>query len=124
MQSASETDAGDVPGRRIVRGYTDSMNRLAEAFGRLPGIGQKTAERLTYYVLRATREEMAGFAQAIMDVKNTVAHCSRCHNITESDPCGICADSRRDSSVVCVVEEPKDLFALEAAGSYRGCITC
>lgn len=103
-----------------MRGYTDSMIRLVEAFGRLPGIGQKTAERLTYYVLRASREEMAAFAQAIMDVKNTVAHCSRCHNITESDPCRICADPRRDSSVVCVVEEPKDLFAVEAVGSYRG----
>ena len=103
-----------------MQGYTDSMNRLAEAFGRLPGIGQKTAERLTYYVLRATREEMSDFAHAILDVKNTVAHCSRCHNITESDPCPICADSRRDSDVICVVEEPKDLFAIEAAGDYRG----
>lgn len=96
------------------------MKRLAEAFGRLPGIGQKTAERLTYYVLRAGREEMAAFAKAVMDVKDTVQHCSKCHNITESDPCGICSDSRREHSIICVVEEPKDLFAIEATSGYRG----
>ena len=103
-----------------VEGYTDSMIRLAEAFGRLPGIGRKTAERLTYYVLRATKEEMSVFAQAVLDVKNTVQHCSKCHNITESDPCKICSDPRRDHAVVCVVEEPKDLFALEATSVFRG----
>lgn len=103
-----------------MEGYTDSMIRLTEAFGRLPGIGQKTAERLTYYVLRAPREEMTAFAQSVMDVKNTVQHCSRCHNITETDPCKICSDARRDAGVICVVEEPKDLFAFEATGQYRG----
>lgn len=103
-----------------MEGYTESMKRLAEAFGRLPGIGAKTAERLTYYVLRAGREEMAGFAQAIMEVKDTVGHCSACHNITEGDPCSICSDTRRDHSAICVVEEPKDLFAIEATGQYRG----
>jgi len=103
-----------------LQGYTDSMVRLTEAFGRLPGIGQKTAERLTYYVLRAPKEEMASFAGAIMDVKNTVGHCSRCRNITETDPCKLCSDPRRDPSVICVVEEPKDLFAIESAGAFRG----
>ena len=103
-----------------MEGFTDTIKRLAEAFGRMPGIGQKTAERLTYYVLRAPKEEMEALAQTIRDVKNTVRHCSRCHNITEADPCGICADSRRDPSLVCVVEDPKDLFALEATGNYRG----
>ena len=103
-----------------MQGYTDSMLRLVEAFGRMPGIGQKTAERLTYYVLRAPREEMLGLAQSIRDVKDTVAHCSQCHNITETDPCKICGDARRDQALVCVVEEPKDLFAIEAAGTYRG----
>lgn len=96
------------------------MVRLTEAFSRLPGIGRKTAERLTYHVLRAPKEQMAEFAQAILDVKNTVQHCSQCHHITETDPCNICSDTRRDSSVICVVEEPKDLFALEAAGAFRG----
>src|SRR5208337_3122456 len=100
--------------------FTDSMKRLAEAFGRMPGIGQRTAERLTYYVLRSPKTEMEQLAQMIRDVKEKVGHCSQCHNITETDPCRICADTRRDASVVCVVEEPKDVFALEATGNFRG----
>ena len=100
--------------------FTDSMKRLVEAFGRMPGIGQRTAERLTYYVLRAPKGEMELLAQDIRDVKEKVGHCSQCHNITEADPCRICADARRDASLVCVVEEPKDVFAIEAAGSFRG----
>ncbi len=100
--------------------FTDSMKRLVEAFGRMPGIGQRTAERLTYYVLRSPKAEMEQLAQDILDVKEKVGHCSQCHNITESDPCRICADVRRDASVVCVVEEPKDVFAVEATGSFRG----
>ena len=101
-------------------GYTDSMNRLTEAFGQMPGIGQRSAERLTYYVLRSPKEEMQQLAQAIRDVKEIVRHCSQCHNITEADPCRICSDPRRDPSVICVVEDPKDLFAVEAAGNFRG----
>jgi recombination protein RecR len=100
--------------------FTDSMKRLAEAFGRMPGIGQRTAERLTYYVLRAPKAQMEQLAQDIRDVKEKVGHCSQCHNITEADPCRLCADPRRDASVVCVVEEPKDVFAIEAAGSFGG----
>jgi recombination protein RecR len=100
--------------------YTDSMKRLVEAFGRMPGIGQRTAERLTYYVLRSPKGEMEQLAQTIRDVKEKVGHCSQCHNITESDPCRICADTRRDASLVCVVEEAKDVFAFEATGSFRG----
>jgi recombination protein RecR len=100
--------------------FTDSMKRLAEAFGRMPGIGQRTAERLTYYVLRAPKREMEQFAQDIRDVKEKVGRCSQCHNITEADPCRLCADPRRDASIVCVVEEPKDAFAIEAAGSFGG----
>ena len=100
--------------------FTDSMKRLVEAFGRMPGIGQRTAERLTYYVLRSPKAEMEQLAQTICDVKEKVGHCSQCHNITEADPCRLCADPRRDASVVCVVEEPKDVFAIEAAGSFRG----
>ena len=96
------------------------MIRLTEAFGRMPGIGRKTAERLTYYVLRAPREKMETLAGAIMEVKNSVRHCSMCHNITEQEPCAICADTRRDHTMICVVEEPKDLFALEGIGVFRG----
>jgi len=96
------------------------MLRLTEAFGRMPGIGRKTAERLTYYVLRAPREKMETFAGAIMEVKNSVRHCSMCHNITEQEPCAICADTQRKHTIICVVEEPKDLFALEGVGVFRG----
>jgi recombination protein RecR len=103
-----------------MQGYTESMMRLVEAFGKMPGIGLKTAERLTYYVLLAPAEEMARLADSIREVKENVRHCSQCHNITEGDPCDICSDARRDPSVVCVVEEPKDLFAIEAAGDFRG----
>jgi recombination protein RecR len=101
-------------------GFTDSMVRLTEAFAKMPGIGRKTAERLTYYVLRADEAEMDALARAVLDVKHTVDHCSTCHNITESDPCAICADPRRDHHLVCVVEEPKDLFAMESTGVFRG----
>ncbi len=103
-----------------MQGYTESMNRLTEAFGRMPGIGRKTAERLTYYVLRSPAEAMEKLAQAIGDVKETVRHCSECHNITETDPCSICANARRNHDTICVVQEPKDLFAIESAGSYTG----
>jgi len=103
-----------------MQGFTESMMRLAEAFGRMPGIGRKTAERLTYYVLRAPKEEVENLAQAIRDVANTVRHCSICCNITESDPCKICADERRDHATICVVEEPRDLFAIESAGVFHG----
>ena len=100
--------------------FTDSMKRLVEAFGKMPGIGQRTAERLTYYVLRSPKAEMERLAADILAVKEKVGHCSQCHNITESDPCRICSDPRRDASVICVVEDPKDVFAIEAAGSFRG----
>lgn len=100
--------------------FTDSMKRLVEAFGRMPGIGERTAERLTYYVLRAPKAEMEQLAQWIRDVKEKVGNCSVCHNITEADPCRICADPRRDGSILCVVEEPKDVFALEGTGGFRG----
>lgn len=103
-----------------LRGYPESMRRLVEAFSHMPGVGRRTAERLTYYVLRAAEDEALALADAIRDVKEHVRHCSVCHNITETDPCDICADPRRESGVVCVVEEPKDLLAIEASGEFSG----
>lgn len=103
-----------------MQGYTESMKRLTEAFGRMPGIGQRSAERLTYFVLREPREEMEALAQAIRDVKNLVRHCAVCHTITETETCALCADARRDHGLLCVVEEPKDLFAIEATGQFTG----
>ena len=93
--------------------------RLINELARLPGIGPKTASRLAYHLLRASREEAISLAEAILDVKERVRLCSICFNTTESDPCAICADSGRDSTI-CVVEEPLDVVALERTGQFKG----
>jgi len=98
----------------------ESLARLKEQFQRLPGIGPRSAERLAFHVLREPRERAAALAQAILDVKDKVLHCSTCFNLTESDPCAICTDPARDGGEVWVVEQPKDLMALEATGLVRG----
>src|SRR4030042_1285078 len=94
--------------------------RLIQEFHKLPGIGPKSAQRLTYYLLRASQEEAQALAQAILEVKEKIAFCSVCENVTDTDPCLICADSQRDRSIICVVEEPLDILALERSGSYHG----
>jgi recombination protein RecR len=99
---------------------TDSVTRLVEEFAKLPGIGKKSAERLAYHVLRVSRSEALGFADAIRAVKENVRHCSACYNLAEGELCVICQDSKRDKSVLCVVEQPRDLMALEQAGNFRG----
>jgi recombination protein RecR len=96
------------------------VTRLVEEFSRLPGIGPKTASRLTYYLLRAPVEQVKALADAIGQLRERITFCSRCFNITESDPCGICADERRDQGSICVVEEPLDVLAIERTGEYRG----
>src|SRR5919112_52884 len=93
--------------------------RLINELARLPGIGPKTASRLAYHLLRASREEAISLAESILDVKERVRLCSICFNTTESDPCAICADSGRDRTI-CVVEEPLDVVALERTGQFRG----
>ena len=98
----------------------ESLGRLKEQFQKLPGIGPRSAERLAFHVLREPREFAAALAGALLDVKDKVIHCGTCYNLTESDPCGICADSRRDHGELWVVEQPKDLLALEATGLVRG----
>lgn len=100
--------------------YPDSMNRLIDQFARLPGIGRRTAERLAFHILKTDPADALPLAEAITDVKQNVHHCSRCFNLTEADPCRICADSRRDQREILVVEEPKDVISLEATGAYRG----
>src|ERR1700716_1916624 len=97
-----------------------AITRLAEAFGRLPGIGPKSAERLTHYLLAADRSEALELAEALRVVAEQVHPCRQCFNLTEGDLCSICSDPRRDSALICVVEQPRDLAALERAGSYRG----
>jgi recombination protein RecR len=93
--------------------------RLINELARLPGIGQKTASRLAYHLLRASREDAVSLAEAILDVKERVRLCSICFNTTENDPCQICQDPARDHSI-CVVEEPLDVVALERTGQFRG----
>jgi recombination protein RecR len=94
--------------------------RLIQEFHKLPGIGPKSAQRLTYYLLRAPEEEAQALAQAILEVKEKIAFCTICQNVTDTDPCLICDDPHRDRSQICVVEEPLDILALERSGSYHG----
>jgi recombination protein RecR len=103
-------------------GLIAPVARLIEEFSKLPGVGTKTAQRLTYYVLRAPSEDARALAAALVALKEEVAYCSVCCNITETgvDPCAICADARRDASRICVVEEPLDVLAIERTGEYRG----
>ncbi|CAN5803004.1 recombination mediator RecR [soil metagenome] len=98
----------------------EPVARLIDELARLPGIGPKTASRLAYYVLRAPREQALSLADAILEVKEKVILCSRCFNITDTDPCAICRDHDREQGIICVVEEPLDVLALERTGEYRG----
>ncbi|MDQ3045879.1 MAG: recombination mediator RecR [Chloroflexota bacterium] len=93
--------------------------RLIDELAKLPGIGAKTASRLAYYILRASREDANALAGAILDVKERIRLCSVCFNTTEADPCALCADTRRDAAI-CVVEEPLDVVALERTGQFKG----
>jgi recombination protein RecR len=98
----------------------EPVTRLVEAFSRLPGVGPKTASRLTYYLLRAPDEVSVSLADALRELKEQTKFCSVCFNITVEDPCGVCSDARRDKSTVAVVEEPLDVLAIERTGSYTG----
>lgn len=97
-----------------------SVTRLIDEFSRLPSIGPKTASRLTYFLLRAPSEQAHELAEALVDLRTRTRYCSVCYNITEDDPCPICSDEERDASVVCVVEEPLDVLAIERTASYTG----
>ncbi|HET7521037.1 MAG TPA: recombination mediator RecR [Candidatus Limnocylindria bacterium] len=103
-------------------GLIAPVARLIEELSRLPGVGRKTAQRLAYHVLRAPADEARGLAEALIAVKEQVAYCSVCCNITDVgvDPCAICSDARRDPSRICVVEEPLDVLAIERTGEFRG----
>lgn len=97
-----------------------SVTKLIEAFSRLPGIGDKTASRLTYFLLRAPDMISSSLAEALTDLKTKTTYCSNCFNITEDDPCPICRDTRRDRTLIAVVEEPLDVIALERVGAFGG----
>jgi recombination protein RecR len=98
----------------------EPIQRLVEAFHRLPGIGPKSAQRLAYHVLRTSDQEANALIEAVADVKRRIKLCSSCLNITEADPCGYCSDDRRDRTTICVVEQPLDVLAIERSGGYRG----
>jgi recombination protein RecR len=101
--------------------YTaESIEQLAEQFSQLPGIGRKTAHRLALYVLKMSREEVVALAKALVNVKDKVRYCSVCSNITESDPCAICSNSKRERTSICVVEEPHDVIAIERTHEFKG----
>jgi recombination protein RecR len=104
----------------VASGLTPSMQRLVEELKRLPGVGEKTATRLAFFVLRSEHSLASNLAQALLSVKEQSRLCSLCYGLTEQDPCTICADPRRRSDEVCVVEEAADLMALERAEEYRG----
>jgi len=100
--------------------YSETIEKLIAEFGRLPGIGARSAERLAFHILKAGEAEAFALADAIRDVKTNIRPCGVCFNIAEADLCNICADTTRDQAVICVVEQPKDLLALESTGVYRG----
>jgi len=93
---------------------------LIEELSKLPGVGVKTAQRLTFFILRSPADQARRLAEAIMRVKESIIYCSRCFNITENDPCLICSNPNRDQESICVVEEPLDVLALEKTGVYKG----
>jgi recombination protein RecR len=99
---------------------SQSIGRLTEELAKLPGIGRKSAERLAYHLLRVNKTEALGLADAIRDVRENVHYCRSCYNLAEGELCPICSDPKRDPTQLCVVEQPRDLLALEQAGVYRG----
>jgi recombination protein RecR len=100
--------------------YAGPISRLISELSKLPGIGQRTAQRLAFHILRADDEDAFGLADAIREVKEKVGLCEVCFNLAEGDRCRICEDARRDQSLICVVEEPADVIPIERTGEYRG----
>lgn len=99
---------------------SESLTRLIQEFTKLPGIGKKSAERLAYHILRVHASEAMGLADAIRNVKENVRYCRNCYNLSEQEECSICRDSRRQQDILCVVEQPRDLIALDQTDKYRG----
>jgi recombination protein RecR len=99
---------------------SETLQALIEEFAKLPGIGRKTAQRLALHILKQPRDEVVQMARALVNVKDRIVYCSVCCNITERDPCAICASPKRDRSMICVVEEPSDVLALERTNEFHG----
>lgn len=100
--------------------YAEPVARLIEEFGKLPGIGPKTAQRLAFYLLNRDPAEARGLAKAIVNAREKVGYCSLCSNLTDTDPCLMCRDENRSRSLICVVEEPRDVVAIERTREYKG----
>lgn len=100
--------------------YSPSVDRLIKELSRLPGIGPRSAQRLAFHILRQRPEQVLPLAEAIVEVKDRIGFCARCFNLAEGELCTICADSRRDETVVCVVEQPADIVPIERTGEFRG----
>jgi len=103
-----------------MRYTSESVEQLVEEFAQLPGIGKKTALRLALFILKLPREKVTTFARALLNMKDKVRYCSVCSNITENDPCNICSSPKRNRRVICVVEEPNDVIALEKTNEFHG----
>jgi recombination protein RecR len=105
--------------------YTsESIEKLVELFSSLPTIGRKTAQRLTFHILRQSDSFVEQFANAMLELKKNVKYCSVCHNFTDTDPCPICSSIKRDKSIICVVEQPSDVMAIEKTNEILGFIMC
>ena len=100
--------------------YVGPVQALIDELGRLPGIGPKSAQRIAFHLLRVERVDALRLASSITEVKDRITFCKRCYNIAEGDMCGLCSDGRRDPKIVCVVEEPRDIVAMERTNSFRG----
>lgn len=100
--------------------YSPSIEKLVESFEKLPSIGHKTAVRLAFHMLDATNEETDEFIQAIVNAKKNLKYCSKCYNISDTDPCSICANPKRDENIICVVEDVKDIIAMEKTHEFKG----
>jgi recombination protein RecR len=100
--------------------YAGPVQDLIDELARLPGVGPKSAQRITFFLLKLPKEDAVRLARAITEVKDRISFCRRCFNVAEGELCGICADSRRDATVLCVVEEPRDIVAVEKTQEYRG----
>lgn len=100
--------------------YPVAIEKLIEEFAKLPGIGKKTAQRLALFVLNLPKEEVEEFAQALITARGTIKYCSICGSFTESDPCAICSNPNRDKSIICVVENPKDIMTVERVREFNG----
>ena len=100
--------------------YAGPVQELIDELGRLPGVGPKSAQRIAFHLLKLPREDALRLARSITEVKDRVSFCRRCFNIAEGEECGICADPQRDGTLLCVVEEPRDIVAVEKTGEFRG----